>query len=434
MSGLVASEVSLRWVKRLVTAGAFLLPALSLSVPSGYSWGALCLVMAGLLAVGCIPRQPDVRVAPWRWLLGSIALMGLVWLFRLDLHWHALRAGDFDRFAKYLLALIAAPALMRTAPSLTWTLRGCWVGAWLAAAVAGWQVHALGLERAHGYTNAIQFGNVAVLLALWSALAAWRAQAGWERWAAGFAVLAGTYASLLSGARGGWWVLTALLAGLVWAGWRGYLPSGRALPAASRPRARRAGILAALAALAVGGGLIWAGAAGSFHQRLQDLQRDLLQYQQGEADTSVGHRLAHWRLAWQMGWERPGLGWSEAGYEGRKREWVEGGRAPVTVLRHGHAHHEWLDLWAKAGLLGILALALFYGVPAGFYGRQLRHRSPGSDRSWAAWAGMILVLAYMGFGMTQVMFAHNSGNLVYLFMNLVWTSMAMRLSTTADDR
>ncbi|MFN3592116.1 MAG: hypothetical protein ACK4TG_08000, partial [Thermaurantiacus sp.] len=54
---------------------------------------------------------------------------------------------------------------------LTWTLRGCWVGAWLAAAVAGWQVHALGLERAHGDTNAIQFGNVAVLLALLAAFA-----------------------------------------------------------------------------------------------------------------------------------------------------------------------------------------------------------------------------------------------------------------------
>ncbi|MDM7456993.1 MAG: O-antigen ligase family protein [Tepidimonas sp.] len=418
----------------MVAAGAFLLPALSLVVPSGYSWGALCLAMAGLLTAVCARTQPVAWAAPWFWWLGSIALMGLVWLLRLDWGGHAMGSGAFDRFAKYVSALVAAIALVRFAPSLTWTLRGCWLGAWGAAAVASWQMHAMGLERAHGYLNAIQFGNVAVLLALWSALAALRARSRWERWAAGGAVLAGIYASLLSGTRGGWWVLGAWLAVLVWAGWRGYLPSGRTLPAASRPRARRAGILAALAALAVGGGLIWAATAASFHQRLQDLQRDLQHYEQGEASTSVGHRLAHWRLAWQMGWERPGLGWSEAGYEQRKREWVASGQAPAVVLRFGHVHHEWLDLWAKAGALGVLALALFYGIPAAIYVRHLRPWRPDDDRVWAAWAGLILVSGYLGFGMTQVLFAHNSGNLVYLFMNLVWVSMVLRPTVMPDER
>ena len=31
-------------------------------------------------------------------------------------------------------------------------------------------------------------------------------------------------------------------------------------------------------------------------------------------------------------------------------------------------------------------------------------------------AGVALVIAYMGFGLTQVFFSHNSGNLFYLFM------------------
>lgn len=433
MSGSTADEPPPSWISRLVAAGAFLLPALSLAVPSGYSWGALCLVVAGLLAAAPVLHRPGAWATPWRWLLGSIAVMGMLWLLRLDVEWHALRAGDFDRFAKYLLALMAAPALMRTAPPLTWTLRGCWVGAWLAAAVAGWQVHALGLERAHGDTNAIQFGNVAVLLALWSALAAWRARTRWERWAAIGAVLAGSYASLLSGARGGWWVLAVLLAVLALAAWWGYLPSSRIPTPRSSPSRRRIGTVATVVALTVGG-LIWAVSDSSLDQRLEALQRDLQLYQQGDAETSVGHRLAHWRLAWQMGLERPGLGWSEAGYEQRKREWVEAGRAPAVVLHFGHAHHEWLDLWAKAGLVGVLALALFYGVPAAIHGRHLRPRHPADDRPWAAWAGLMLVLGYLGFGMTQVMFAHNSGNLVYLFMNLVWASMVLRPAAAEGDR
>lgn len=46
----------------------------------------------------------------------------------------------------------------------------------------------------------------------------------------------------------------------------------------------------------------------------------------------------------------------------------------------------------------------------------------------------MLVLGYLGFGMTQVMFAHNSGNLVYLFMNLVWASMVLRPAAAEGDR
>ena len=358
--------------------------------------------------------------------------MGLVLLLRADFEWDAPSASDFDRFGKYLLALVAALALMRTSPSLTWTLRGCWVGAWLAAGIAGWQVWGLGLERAHGHTNAIQFGNLAVLLALWSTLAAWRAQSRWERWAASGAVLAGSYASLLSGARGGWWVLGALLVLLALAWWRGKLPGTRSILPGPATRGRHVALLGTAAALATGGVILMV-AAPTLDVRMQELQRDLQLYRQGDADTSVGHRLAHWRLAWRLGLERPWFGWGVEGYEQRKREWVEAGQAPAVVLHFGHAHHEWLDLWAKAGMVGVLALALFYGVPAAIHGRHLRPRDPDDDRPWAAWAGLLLVLGYVGFGMTQVMFAHNSGNMVYLFMTLVWASMVLRPTTTADE-
>lgn len=434
MSGTFDAPSSSPWIQRLVTTGAFLLPALSLVAPSGYSWGALALVISGLLSArSVLGRDSPHWPASWRWLLGSIAMMGLVWLLRLDLEWHAPSSGDFDRFGKYLLALVAALALMRTAPSLTWTLRGSWVGAWLAAGIAGWQVWGLGLERAQGHTNAIQFGNLAALLALWSALAALRAQARWERWIAAGAVLAGSVASLLSGTRGGWWVLGALLALLLVAWWRGKLPCSTAPVPARTSTRRRAAVLVALGLLAAGGVVGW-GTAPRIDQRLQELRQDLQAYRQGDAETSVGQRLAHWRLAWRMGLERPWLGWGEAGYEQRKREWVEAGTVPPVVLRFGHAHHEALDLWAKAGLTGLMALLLFYGAPACLYWRHRQPDHPDDDRPWAAWAGLSLVLGYAGFGMTQVMFAHNSGNMVYLFMTLVWASVILRPTARAGVR
>ena len=40
--------------------------------------------------------------------------------------------------------------------------------------------------------------------------------------------------------------------------------------------------------------------------------------------------------------------------------------------------------------------------------------------SAVALCGLVTVVGFVGFGMTQVMFAHNNANMVYLFMNLLW--------------
>jgi O-antigen ligase len=48
--------------------------------------------------------------------------------------------------------------------------------------------------------------------------------------------------------------------------------------------------------------------------------------------------------------------------------------------------------------------------------------------------GLVMVVGYLGFGMTQVVFAHNSTSMVYLFMNLIWlaTLLNQHQHTTAQ--
>jgi len=408
-------------VNRLLAVAAFVLPALSLALPSGYSWGALLMVMAGAWTLVTPPwrNQCDSSKALAAFSLATAA-MALIWIGRLDIDWTAgIKPSDFDRTAKYVLALLAIPALCRATPPSVWLRRGCWTGAWLAGLTAAWQVHGLGAERASGYTNAIQFGNIALLLALWSALW-WRyAHNGVTRWWAAGAVAAGVYASLASGTRGGWIIAPALVL-LMW--WLHRTPSrGDRQPA---PRWRTWGPIAVVSALT---GVLLAQQWPALEKRIELIRQEWrLYHQAGVSETSIGHRLAHWELAWQMGWDRPWLGWSEAGYAVEKQRRVETGEAPPVVLQFGHAHNEWLDLWAKAGLLGITSLALFYGVPLVVYGTALRHARtlpPGTERDERqaiAASGLVLVVGFIGFGLTQVMFAHNSGNMMYLFMNLLW--------------
>ena len=111
------------------------------------------------------------------------------------------------------------------------------------------------------------------------------------------------------------------------------------------------------------------------------------------------------------------------------------------MLDYGHAHHEWLDIWAKKGLLGVCALALFFAVPLGFYATAIRQSvQPGTHTSQAdahtmAVCGLVMIIGYLGFGMTQVVFAHNSTNMVYLFMNLIWLApVTARTQNAKADR
>jgi O-antigen ligase len=73
-------------------------------------------------------------------------------------------------------------------------------------------------------------------------------------------------------------------------------------------------------------------------------------------------------------------------------------------------------------VVGVLALLALYAAPLAIFWpsrrRALRCRTGAvrDDDLALRMLGVTLVLSYVGFGLTQVFFAHNSGNLFYLFM------------------
>ena len=88
-------------------------------------------------------------------------------------------------------------------------------------------------------------------------------------------------------------------------------------------------------------------------------------------------------------------------------------------------------MFAKRGLVGVLALAAFFAIPAWRYARALRRAPPGQPygpTEQAALCGLVGVLGFVGFGMTQVMFAHNNAHMMFLFMNLLWLAVMARPS------
>lgn len=388
------------------SVSAFVFFALALGVPSGYSYGAVGMLLLSLLALPSLYKSTcDPRTKA---LVALFMLVGVMWgvSYEQGQGW-ALSGSDY--WPKYWLAALclAAAAQQRVSPqAVIW---GMGVGGLGALGIACYQYVVLGWDKAWGFTNAIQYGGIAMYMGIsaWCmALLAVR-----RRWQAVLLWLLGTagvVASLLSETRGAWLVAPLLVAFcMVVLGRNGHKRWALAV----------CGVAVALALLVLVP--YWDKFGGRAWQAVEELQQ-YLQRPETAGVTSIGQRLEQWRLAWVLAAEHPLLGWGIEGFAHAKQVWVDAGKAHPSVLDYGHAHNEILDAWVKRGLWGVMVLLLFYAVPLYVFlptKARMDQLLPATRNMALALrtTAAMLPLAYFGFGWTQVFFAHNSGNLFYLF-------------------
>src|SRR5690554_2262711 len=241
-----------------------------------------------------------------------------------------------------------------------------------------------------------------------------------RRWVALLIVgaLFGVMGSRFSGSRGGW-IGLPFIALALYQGLRRYLDL--------RYQSMLAGLLLAEGVLSYV--IPHTGMVGRIGQCGSDVQR----YISGESRTSsLGARFEMWRAAAIVIPERPLTGWGENGYEQRAAELVEAGDVGVAVARYNHVHNEVLDVTVKRGLLGLVTLLLLYFVPMRLFGRQIS--SSNLELRASAVTGVLLCVAYIDFGLSQVFFAHNSGVMLFSFwLVILWASMR-RLEASLDRR
>jgi O-antigen ligase len=396
-----------------VDVAAFVLLALSMALPSGYSYGAVLLLLLGLFhGWRWLALRPH-RLAPMAIWAVVIALMGAAWMTHVTDEPGPLWAhmSRVDRPSKYLLVLLVLPGLLARRPRPAVLFWGAVAGAAGAGATALWQVFHLHIPRATGYDNAIQFGDLSLLLALWSAVWALQLPRSWQRVLAILGALLGLTASVLSDTRGGWITLPVIVPLILWLG-------RRAVPA--KPRIwtlKIVGVVVVFCAVLV--------ALPPVHQRIAEAVHQYKAWDHGNAASSIGLRLVLWRLGLHEVRIHPWVGIGETGFRARLDAAVAQGAIPQEAAELGHAHNELLDMLVKRGVVGLLALLLFYAVPGWLFWRALRSAdeppaAPAAHRRAAALCGLVTVVGFVGFGLTQVLFAHNSGNLMYLLPVSLW--------------
>ena len=400
----------------LTSVCVFLFSALALAVTSGYSLGALVLLLASSWLLWKRPRL-DLQRRDYL-MLGTLLLYFAI--FTANMLYHGDPARELDM---PLRALLAAPVLLLLLaypprPEAWWS--GLAIGAIAGAALATSQYIPSSPFRPQAATsNAIHYGNVSMLFGMLSLCGLEWAIKQRHRIAWSVLLLAGgligIFGSVISGSRGGWLALP--VCGCIFV----------VHYARTRGKHYVTGLLTALFAVAV---LSYALPNSPVLERATDAVEDLKKFEDSDnVSTSVGQRLEMWRTALTLSDDHIWLGMGRNGYLDAKKELSAEGKMSEIVLHYTNAHNDYIDSLVKRGIFGFLALLLLFLLPFTLFAQALL-RSTAAAHPFAL-AGVTLCTCYMIFGLTTSSLTLNIGIIMLVFpMVILWALLRQQERTT----
>lgn len=376
----------------IFSSALFLLPALALTLRAGITFIELAILCGSAFYWRRLWQERAT-------LFGSAGAIVTAFALSFALGLASLLATGLDpKFIENpLKAMLVMPVIglvVLGRPKGDWLWYGLCAGTVGAAGLALYQRFVLHEPRAEGVHMAIMFGDVAMAMGLMSLASIQRFARTRLSFLPLLAFAAGITASILSGTRGGWMALVLSVVPIYSYG---------------RHAVGRRVIVFALAGVSLLAASAFVPELG-VRERFADIAGDIQKYREGNPDTSIGLRLENWQGAVKIFSEHPLTGIGRANYEQGLKNLVARQELSPAVLGLRHAHNELLHAFATEGIIGGFVLIFLYAAPFTFFVRRLRHDPTCQPY---ALAGLLLVLSFIDFGLTQVLFVHHIGSAFY---------------------
>jgi O-antigen ligase len=326
--------------------------------------------------------------------------------------------STIDGPSRLLFALTCVGVVVLLRPRIEWFWIGLFVGTVSVAVIAAVQWFLLGMERATGFTHhAITFGDLSVAMGVMSLCALSEFRKTRLAWMPIVAMLCGVGAAVLSGSRGSWIGLLLVVFPLLRYG----------SPAHGKRLWYAVGI--ALFALVAGYFVPGTGIASRISLAVVEVQR---YFATGDATTSVGIRLELWKASLMMVAEHPWLGVGRAEFRPAMLAMAEQGRLQMSpALDFMSAHNDVLHILATGGVVDFAFLLMLYAAPLYLFWTTLQRGGP--ERAAPALAGLVLVICFIGFGLTDVMFWLMATKVFYAMMVCVLAGFCLMPTAPRTD-
>ena len=397
--------------------GFFFLSALSIKGGYNFSPILLMLVGPGYLAYSYFKKKQSWVIAPHeKWLIFSYLFYLAVFVLSVVVHGDRLRELDNPSRLLFLLPLLF---LFRHFPLRFSILSyGIPLGAVIAGLVALYDRFYLHSPMA--YTPRmmhIQGGDIAMSLGMFSLVISlfFAVKKQLKLTALCFiASLFGILGSFLSTARGGWVGVPFVLLFILWAYRQSF------------SKTFFTSVLTVITLLIITAVSI---PQTRIMERFDAAKNEITAYiDQDDGSTSVGARFDMWESAIVMAQERPLLGWGSEGVTEKRKEHYQQGLISEFASQFNHAHNQFLDDLSKRGVFGLLALFAVLLIPLAFFIKQ--SRNPSIKVKTVAVLGAVHCLSVTFYCLSQGFFTHNSGNIFYFFLVIVFYAVLQSLNST----
>ena len=388
------------------TIGFFFLSLLS--IKNGYNIAPALLIVLGLgySIYGVIKK--------WQWSLSKedkMLICSYLFYFAtfvLSFIVHQGKIRELDNPSRVLLFIPVLLLLLHIPPRLNTVLYTIPLGAMIAGITAIYDKLVLHSKMAFSVRIMhIQGGDIAMSLGMFSVAIGFyffqKTQLK-QTTLCTFAGLCGILGSILSTARGGWIGVPFILTLILWV---------------YRQHLSKRFFLGLFSILIIAGFGINQLPNNRIAERVAAAEYDISAYlQRNDGSTSVGARFDMWKSALLMAQEKPWLGWGVQGVSEKRKQQFEQGLISQFASGFNHAHNQYLDDLSKRGIVGLLALIGVFFVPFYLFWRNLK--SSHAEQKLAGLLGVVHILSVMFYGMSQAFFSHNSGNIFYFFLVIVF--------------
>ncbi|MFM2485822.1 O-antigen ligase family protein [Celerinatantimonas yamalensis] len=397
------------WWSSVAVAAIF---AMALMVNSGYSYGASMLLLAALVMLVTRFRHINVCIDRGdRWLLLTFVIYGVVLIGCRFIH--VFEIIGLDKPSRFIIGALVYLFLRRYPFKIVWFWYGLAVGAFIGVLIAFYQRFILDLDRANAWMHPIMFGDIGMLMGMLCLVGILYFKAKGSlpsMMLMALGSVSGILVSILSGSRGGWIAMPMTLFYIFWQG-REFIGLYYA------KRCVVAFILGAVVLVSV--------PQFGVKSRIETTITNVIAYRQGtHVDTSIGMRFEMWKAALYMFYAHPVLGVGKYDLHQYKQKLADRGLIDPSVIPFDHAHNEYLTNLSEYGMSGFILLILVYFVPLRLFSAKVKRYSDDWPMKSLAMAGVLVPVCYMDFALSQSMFSHNSGVMMYILTILViWSAI-----------
>ena len=408
-----------KYLKLFINTCIFCFFTLLLVFPKGYNYGSTALLVASVLFVFySIYKKFKIKeiIKQNNPIFFIVSLYFLIALFFIILHGDKFKLIDNPLRAFLFLSVIIF--VIYTKVKFDVLLYSIPVGSFVAGLVALYQYYVLHLPAAFNEQMKIQSGDIAMSLGLFSLVIALYLFEVKQNKFALLTVIAGLFgvlASVLSFTRGGWIGFPIILITILYI-YRNIL-SKKLLGAV-------------VLSILVGG--ISLSTNEQLISRILDTKNNLIHYSENSKDGSIGARLDMWKMGGDAFIEHPISGWSLRELDEYKKSLADKGIVSREFTVYSHLHNQFIDELAKKGIFGGVAIFGIFLVPLCSFYRKQKRFSNNKKVKLLTTLGIIHVLATMSYCLTQTFLAHNSGNIFYFFVLIIFYALMVNNCPVQD--